>query len=603
MKLRTQTFPQVRQLLQQGGWFSPALLLALLALEIFGRQSSTDSYDTVGATALVLLGALVALRHRSSPLGWIGFLSRQMGRLVRFADRFKIEFGPDLRGAPPIPHKLPGSVFLIIGALLAWTAAAVAAWSCLPASWRSYAVQGSYTVYLAGMIILWGLLFASALGGIYFPFMLFNYLFPRPAFGPDEPKISRKQLAFLSGYGAAVVVACCFLPLWVVPASCGAVLAAAGVAALWPHKPDVQFIWRAGGSHLVWSITTPTLLWMTSTFATLLLLALVMTAAGGRVLGQLGGDADMPVTVMLGVVVGWLTPGLLLSAAIFVFLLWKHNPSRACRPSVHVSGDLAAAASPRISRTFRQWGWDVRFDPRPPADVDVRIRLVEPRHSQAGEFDPAWPLLLSIEDLQAGTVRERLERRDEIQKRRLLLRGLEKIFNHTKGRQFAGGSGYWLAPQLWFIPGLARDEVEDDREDAAFLSQTIGPPFHDVLHRHVRAYFYKMLRALQVDLIFIEDGVDFRKLKKVLRVMFEVFDKSAGQRRAEEVQFQGLPKVKVLIHDFQLDEPFRSKTYPEPRFDDLGRARILHVFRDRGDNEEYLEPPFDFSSSPVPLYA
>ena len=49
--------------------------------------------------------------------------------------------------------------------------------------------------------------------------------------------------------------------------------------------------------------------------------------------------------------------------------------------------------------------------------------------------------------------------------------------------------------------------------------------------------------------------------------------------------------------------PFRSENYPEPRFEDLGRARILHVFRDRGEHEELIENPFDFSSSPVPLFA
>ncbi len=153
------------------------------------------------------------------------------------------------------------------------------------------------------------------------------------------------------------------------------------------------------------------------------------------------------------------------------------------------------------------------------------------------------------------------------------------------------------------MPGLARDEMDEERDDAAFLAPTIGPPFHDVMHRHVRQYFYQLLRAMQVDLIFMEDGIDFRKLKKVLRVMFEIYDKSAGKKRAEEPQFQGLPSIKVLIHDFQLDEPFRSETYPEPRFEDLGRARILHIFRDRGEHEEFIEPPFDFSFSPAPLYA
>ena len=577
--------------------------IALFALEFFGRQSANDFYDTLGAGTLVLMVALVAIRHRMAPLDWVKYLGRQVWKLARVGDRFKIEFGPDLRGAPPIPRKLPFTVYLIGCLFIVWGVAAVALWHYLPMSWRSYAIQGSFTLYLVGMVCLWGLLFAGLLGGIYFPFMLFNYLSPRPVTRPEEPKMSRGQLIFLSSYVLSVAAACWLLPLWIVPAFCGVVLIAVMLLAVSPHRPDVQFIWRAEGNPRVWSVTTPCLLCVTTTLAILLLTALVLTAAGGRVLGNASNDADMPITVMLGAAVAWLTPGILISGGIFLFLLWRNNPSRASQPTIHVAGDLATAVQPQVRRILRKWGWEAHFDPEPATEIDVRIRMVEPFHSQAKEFEPGWPLLLSLEDLQEGSVRQRLERRDEIQKRRLLLRGLEKIFKHAKARHFAGGTGYWLAPHLWFMPGLARDEIDEEREDSAFLAQTVGPLFHEVMHRHVRQYLYRMLRSLQVDLIFLEDGIDFRLLKKVLRVMFEVYDKSAGKKRAEEIQFLGMLKVKVLIHDFQLDEPFRSETYPEPRFEDLGRARILHIFRDRGENEEYLEPPFDFSSSPAPLYA
>ena len=40
--------------------------------------------------------------------------------------------------------------------------------------------------------------------------------------------------------------------------------------------------------------------------------------------------------------------------------------------------------------------------------------------------------------------------------------------------------------------------------------------------------------------------------------------------------------------------------YPEPKFDDLSRVRVLHVFRDRGGHEERVEPPYDFSWTPAP---
>ncbi|MCE9531968.1 MAG: hypothetical protein K8T89_12715 [Planctomycetes bacterium] len=602
MKLHTQSLPQVRQLLRQGGWFTPSVVVSVLALEFFGRQSANDFYDTVGAASLVLLVALVAIRHRSVPLDWVKYLGRQVWKLSRCSDYFKIEFGPDLRGTPPIPRALPISVHVTIVVLTLWTAGALALWNYLPNSWRSYAIQGSYTLYLVGMIALWGMLFAGALGGIYFPFMLFNYLFPRASARTEDPKMSRGQLGFLTLYVVGVVLASWALPLWIVPAFCGVVLAIATMLALWPRWPDVQFIWRSEHSRRVWSVTSPRLLWLTSTLIILALLAIISMAAGGRMLGKAGSDADMPLTVMLGAAVAWLTPGILISGGTFAFVLWRNNPSRTCKPSVYVAGPLALAALPRVQQLLHNQGFNVHVEPSDASEIDVGVRLVESVHSQAREFDPAWPLCVSLEDLADAQLRDRLVRRDEIQKRRLFLRGLEKIFKHVKGHEHAGGSGFWLAPHLWFMPGLARDEMDEERDDAAFLAQTVGPPYHEVMHRHVRQYVYHLLRALQVDLIFIEDGIDYRKLKKVLRVLFEVYDKSAGQKRAEENHFVGMPKMKVLIHDFQLDEPFRSENYPEPRFEDLGRARILHIFRDRGDQDEYIEPPFDFDRSPVPLY-
>jgi hypothetical protein len=40
--------------------------------------------------------------------------------------------------------------------------------------------------------------------------------------------------------------------------------------------------------------------------------------------------------------------------------------------------------------------------------------------------------------------------------------------------------------------------------------------------------------------------------------------------------------------------------YPEPEYEDFGRARILHIFKDRGEQEEPLETPFDLNRMPIP---
>ena len=135
------------------------------------------------------------------------------------------------------------------------------------------------------------------------------------------------------------------------------------------------------------------------------------------------------------------------------------------------------------------------------------------------------------------------------------------------------------------------------------FSGIIGAPYHRIFPRAVRNHLYLILRALQVDLIFVEDGVGFRRFCRVLRMMFEIYDVYGGRRRADELHFTGVPGVRVMIHEYQLDEPFRSEVYPEPDYENLGRARILHIFKDRGEQDEPLETPQDFTNMPMPSAA
>jgi hypothetical protein len=335
---------------------------------------------------------------------------------------------------------------------------------------------------------------------------------------------------------------------------------------------------------------------------TLAVVALVLTALGDRVVGVQGPET-MPITSLLGLVLAWLAPGALTALLAQMALGRYFDPARPARPVAHVTGSKSEDR-PALRQWFARRGWTVRFGRRP-APLDVPLILVAEKVPTVDD-EPRWPLPVTLADLEsdAGTW-ERLRRRDEIQCRRKVLSALERLFKLAGSRPRRGGSGYWVAPHFWFVTGLMRDTQRDaddefDLADGAILAGTVGPPYHRLLPRAARHHVYTMLRALHVDLIFVEDGVTFKRLKKVLRVLFEVYDVHGGRRPAEEVDFRGLPGTKVLIHDFQFDEPFRSETYPEPKYDYLGRARILHVFRDRGEHEEPLEAPFDFGRTPVP---
>jgi hypothetical protein len=340
------------------------------------------------------------------------------------------------------------------------------------------------------------------------------------------------------------------------------------------------------------------------TVATLLIANLVLSSCGTAALGygDIAAFQTMPVTTTLGLFLAWLAPGALTGLVVQTVLGRTRDPARPCRRVVHVAGGTVPQHRPALARLFARHGWHARFAPAKPGVSDVCIELVEPAQSQHEEFEPRWPLPVSLEALQDGKVLDRLVRRDEIQRRRRLMSGLERLFKWAARYRRGEGGGLWIAPHYWFVPGVKYESQDDERDfnEGTILSGIIGPPYHRVMPRSARNHVYTIMRALQIDLIFVEDGVSFRRFGKVLRAMFEVFDMHGGQRRAEERDFTGMPGTRVVIHEFVLDDPFKSDVYPEPSFENLGRARILHIFRDRGEHEELVEPPFDFSNVPAP---
>jgi len=596
MSAFTSVIPQVRHVLTHGRWFTPSIFVLFFGLEMFGRRATSDVHDTVGAIVLLMIVAGISIRHRVNQISWVKSLGALVWRIARVGDRFKVDIGPDLRGTPPLPRRLPAAFYGVVFLLGLWTGLATLVWYYSPEGWRPHLVYVTYTGYLALMSILWGLLFVASLGGVYFPIMLLTRLAHGGRAG--DLKISRGQLVFLAAYLTITTAAAWMLPLWPILAFAGVCWFSIFVLNLVPDRlGTAQLIWRSPKQRKVRCIPMRRLLLAVTTVVVALLSALIMSAAGGQVFGHPEVENTMPLTTVMGNWLGWLTPGLLLSAAVFVLLAWKNNPARPGWQTAHIS-DVPEDERKIVARDLRRRGWIANFDS--PNDDDVRIKLVHPEASEAHEFDPTWPLAVSRSDLQGDFVYDRFARRGEIQLRRHFLKGLQKIFQEAKGRSSSGGCGYWLAPHLWFVAGLTRDEVTGGEEEPTFLTEVVGPPYAEVFSLPVRRYVYRLLKSLQVDLIFIEDGIGYRKLVKVLRKMFEVYDKGAGKKRSEDIHFQGMTKVRVMFHDFDVDEPFRSSRYPEPKFAPLGRLRVLHVFRDRGGEEEFVELPFSSDETPAP---
>lgn len=596
----------MHRLIQGDLGFTLGLLVALTALEYLGRRrAGNDLHDLLGLAMLSGVIVAVVMRHRHRPLGWLTSSiagARRFGEWI--ADRFfRFELGLDLRGEPDLPRRLPRGTFSSFALTVAWAGLALAAWYGLPAGWRSLGTDGFYIGYLVLLSVIWSVLLIAILIGVVGPlYELHQYL------GSDRNGSKRGEWLWGMIYLALVFTAVWRVSVWPVLAFCGisAVIFALLMAFL-PKLGQEQFLWRAGPEKPVFAVSTRRLVMGVCLTLVLIQAALIVTGTGSTLVGNpLAGEA-MPVTLMLGSLAAWLTPGAIVAGVAELIAWWRSNPARQRQPIVRVlGGHLVPPNRSLIREAAKQKGWRVRWDQPRPGSPEVAVEVVEPERSAATEFDPRWPLAVSVADLQQGDVFERVERRQEIQWRRNLTRGLERLFKSIAAQPKKDGSGSWLGPHLWFMTGIVRDDTEtnDERDDAPMLAKVVGPPYERVFHHATRQYCYRLMRALNVDLIFIEDGISYRRFQRVLRVMFEVYDRyraDAERCRAREVHFSGLPKVKVMIHDFSVDKPFRNEGYPEPKFEDLGRARILHVFRDRGGEEEFVEPPGDFSRSPAPM--
>ena len=593
MKLLRSVLPLGTRILPAGSLFTLLVVGSLLGLEFVGRSTTSDVHDGLAAIALLGVGAAVAMRHRREPLAWVSRVTSWARRVYASASWIRYEHGVDLRGTPPLPRRTPRIVWGLAIVLLAWGGLAGLGWAVFPDGWRTLGVHSSYVLYLAGLLVLWGTLLACTFVGVFVPVAVIDRLL-RGWVGDTDRKGA--ELAAVVGYAILVSSIAYVVPPTAVLVICLVVAAGAWLAYMPRGKDGAAILWRSGPNQPVYAVPLHRVLSLVTALVALLLFDVLLTATGGRLLGISVAEETMPVTATFGAVAAWVIPGLIVVAAFRLWTAWRIDPARQSAPTVHVSGSDALSRT-GAARFIRSWGWKVQVEPKLREPGTLGVEVVEPEHSQATEFDPRWPLKLSEADLAAGDVRERLDRRDEIQVRRYLFRGLAKLFKRASTFKGPGGGGYWLAPHWWFIEGMGREDSDGNEDTAPPL---VGPPYHRILPHRARQQIYRVLRATQIDMIFVEDGVSYRKLEKVVRVLLELYDVHGGKRKAEELHFRGLPKVRVMIHEYEPGNPFQSDQYPEPKFDDLSRVRVLHLFRDRGGEEVEVEPPFDYSWTPAP---
>jgi hypothetical protein len=595
MKLLTSVFSPSGRVLPSGAWFTAAVCAFVVGLEVFGRlYATTDGHDALAGGLLVAVAVTVAVRHKREPLPVVSRAAAFARRLKAALAGLRYDHGIDLRGAPPLPRRTPPAVLGLAAGLVAWGALAAAAWAAFPTGWRAVSFYTSYTLHVALLLSLWAVLMAVTIVGIFVPVAVLDRWLKRWLGDTDR---RGAELTAVVGYAVLVSAVAWVVPPAAVLALCLLVAVGAWAAYLPRGGDGAAILWRAAPDRPVCAVPLRRALAAVVGLTALIAFDVLLTACGGRLFEAPRPDDAMPFTALLGTVAAWMMPGLLAVVLAKLYSAHSGDPARRTPPTLHVSG-----ASPhdvtRAAAVARRWGWYVTREAREPGQVPIEV--VTSAQSEATEFDPRWPLKVSLADLESAAVRERLDRRDEIKVRRQLFRGLQKLFKRASVFKGPAGGGFWLAPHWWFVEGVGREDADAAGEDAPPL---VGPPYRRVLPPRARQHAHAVLRATQVDMIFVEDGVTFRNLERALRVLTELYDVHGGKRRAEELHFRGIPKVKVMLHEYEPGNPFRSDLYPEPKFDDLSRVRVLHIFRDRGGEEELMEPPFDYSSSPAPVGA
>jgi hypothetical protein len=582
--------------------FTALVLVALIGLEWTGRTAKTDVQDIVYALFLLGLCGVVAVWHRRRPLVWVDWAMARGSRLFRWTKALRYDHGIDFRGSPAFPNRIPLSAWFLGFGLIFWAAVGVLVWEWVPGGWRAVGVKTSYLLYLTVMVVVWMVLLTGLMGGLFLPLMTLDRRLQN-LFGDSD----RRLVVFVLSvsYLFVVTAAAAFVPV-VAPLAVCAV--AVGVAFGWAARSDqsqIAILWRGARNGVVYAVPIHRAIAGGAGLLLLAFVALLINGRCGRLLTHVEPTDTMPLTASLAALVAWTVPGLIAFAFLRIREKQRNDPANRTPTRLHLQNRLSVAAGELATRTIASWSWNVTQETGRARTEDLSLELVHPELSEATEFDPQWPLKVTPTDLENPLVKDRLIRRDEIHLRRQLFRGLNKLIKRGVEVRKEKGGGFWLAPHWWFIEGLGREDGgksrrTDDGSESELLRR-IGPPFSEVFGERPRQHLHQVLRAVQIDVIYIEDGVPLKSLTKVLRAVFEIYDVHAGKKIVDDHSFQGIPKVRCMVHEFS---PTRTippvSHYRQPKFDDLSRGRVLHIFRDKGEYEEVIETPRDFDYVPSP---
>lgn len=581
---RTATETRERLVRQRPRWVLAWVALAAMA-ETLGRGSEHDALDVIWLLAFTLLGVATNAAHHRQPIPWWGAIrARLAGWRDALVDGMP-QSGIDLRLEPPLPDAIPGRLRRVTLGFWVVASLALLALPWLPHGPRLLAAHGGYVLYLAWSAVVWSLCMLVSIWSLTMTIAAVrDFVYRARSDTPDPPrKAARRvsQAVLMLGLLLAFT-----LPAWV-PLVTATVLTVVAVAALHlPRVGQLRFAWHDDESRTFRSCRWSAIASLISLCGLAVLVTLASTTLGVGLVGVTDHAAAHPMARTLGGFVSWVGGAVLCGGAIrtlrYVWLSCFRDPAGRHPPRAHVGGRPSAEEREAIRTSLAALGWQVAFgaDPRLRTDVPVALSTL------------VWAVrgAQPTEDQVIA-----LERRHAVRQRRIVRRGLRRLLRAAARHKNAAGTGWWINPHLWHATRLKRDLADDgeggERPDIGLLAQYVGPAYADIFPLPVRRHLLEVFRACDVDLLFAEDGVSARRLLRVLGVLFELHDIHRGGRRAEERDFALVGGTRVCIHDVRLRDPYRVSGYPEPDYDHIGRARVLHVFRDRGGDTVRDETP------------
>ncbi|MDX1395988.1 MAG: hypothetical protein R3195_16520 [Gemmatimonadota bacterium] len=571
-------------------------LAAIVAAEILGRRSPSDVWDALGVCVFSALIAITIARVTRTHSPWALGLRRRAGSIGRRVVSWWPEMGLDFRGEPPVPRGFPGS---LLACTVAIGTIAGVGWSArllLPGPARAAAIGVSPTIYLLALSGLWAALLL-AIGTAAFSCWrdlddhLRNGGLSSGRRGGIYVAAGLAWIGLVAGLAFLVPLAYAWIACLVV-----AVAGWAMGSAIDRHDA-LRVIWRPARSRVgderpVRVFRAGAAIRWDHTSMALLLAALTIPATGIGWEGRLAGTT--PVTIGLGSAAVWAGALALISYAAHgagrLLALARLDP--AIREPIPLL--LDREPTPHASARLRHHGFRCLApgDPElagrgPRCAVGPAIHVTVDAARPARRLCPTAPSPRSVAEpaVEVGAASmgslstlADLRRLDTSVLRACLMQGLLDLLERASRQRFDSGTGFWLVPHLWYARGLTRDSDDPDY-------YSIGPAYHRVIPRRARQHLHAVLGALDVDLVFAEDGARIEGVRDVFERVFDVYD-VLGPGRIDERQFVGIPYVRVFLHDFALGEPLRRSGYPEPDYDEIGRARILHIMieRDGGDD-------------------